>query len=153
MTTRRGIIAAGILGFGFSGLIDVVVLHHIFQLHFLISNVRPLDTVRGLRWNIWADGVFQLVMLVVMGIGGGLLWHAERRAHEPLPLRRVAGAGLVGVGVFDLYDVVVDHWILEWHHATHGSGYYDPWWAAASVLIILVGLGVYAAGGRGTTAT
>lgn len=150
MTRRRGVIAAGVFGFGFSGLVDVVVLHHVLQLHFLLSNVVPPDTTAALRTNIRADGLFSLVMVVVAGIGAGLLWQAERRTAEPLPFKRVVGAAVVGLGTFDLFDVVVNHWVLGLHHATHGGGNYDPWWAVVSVLIVVAGIGLYAAGGRAT---
>ncbi len=141
--TRRGIVGAGILGFGFSGLVDVLALHLVFQLHHLISNIVPMTTLRGLQENLVADGLFSLAMLVIVGIGAGLVWRAERRAERPLPVQALAGAAVLGLGGFDLFDVVVDHWLLGIHHATHGSGYYDPHWAVISLLIIAAGALIY----------
>lgn len=146
-TIRRGIVGAGVLGFGFSGLVDVLALHLVFQLHHLISSIVPMTTLRGLRANLVADGLFSLAMLVIMGIGAGIVWRAERRADRPLPAQALAGAAVLGLGAFDLFDVVVDHWILGIHHATQGSGYYDPHWAVISLLIIAAGALIY----RGST--
>lgn len=140
---RRGILAAGVLGFGFSALIDVVVLHHILHLHHLVSEIVPTDTLGGLRYNVLADGLFSLGGILVMGIGAGLLWRAERRAAAPLPVRPLAGAAVIGLGGFDLFDVVVNHTVLGLHHATDGPGFYDPHWAVISLLIIAAGVLVY----------
>ncbi len=141
--TRRAVLAAGVFGFGFSGLVDVLVLHHILQLHHLVSNVYPTTTLSGLRTNLLADGLFSLAMVVVAGVGAGLVWRAERRSPAPLPTRPLAGAAVVGLGVFDLFDVLVNHVLLGLHHATSGPGYYDPHWVVISVLIIGGGAYVY----------
>lgn len=148
-STRRGLVAAGVFGFGFSGLIDVLVLHLVLQLHHLLSNVYPTGTMSGLRANLVADGLFSLGMLVIMSVGAGLLWRVERRTVDPLPVRPIAGAAVVGLGVFDLFDVVVDHTILGLHHATEGTSYYDPHWAVVSVLIIAAGVVIYRSSGTG----
>src|SRR6056297_2726959 len=69
--TLRALLAAGVFGFGFSGLVDVLVLHHVLQWHHLVSGIYPMDTLAGLRTNILADGLFSLAMLVLAGIGAG----------------------------------------------------------------------------------
>lgn len=147
--TRRAVLAAGTFGFGFSGLIDVLVLHHVLQIHHLLSNVYDPATLSGLRTNLVADGLFSVGMLLIMAVGGGLLWRVERRTPAPLAVRPLAGAAIVGLGVFDLFDVLVDHTLLGLHHATHGSAFYDPHWAVVSLLIIGAGAYVY----RTTTGT
>ena len=134
--TGRALFGAGVFGFGFSGLIDVVVLHHVLQLHLLLSNVYDPSTLDGLRTNLVADGLFSVAMIAVAGVGAGLVWRAERRADAPLPVTPIAGAAVVGLGLFDLFDVVVNHTLLGLHHATHGTAFYDPHWAVISLLII-----------------
>ncbi|MBX0296471.1 DUF2243 domain-containing protein [Haloarcula nitratireducens] len=146
--TRRALLAAGVFGFGFSGLIDVLVLHHVLQWHHLVSAVYPQDTLSGLRTNILADGLFSLTMLSIMCVGGGLLWQSERRTAEPLALRPVAGAAVVGLGVFDLFDVVVDHMLLGLHQPLSQAGRYNPHWAAVSLLFIAAGYYIYRTGTR-----
>ncbi|SEO42842.1 Uncharacterized membrane protein [Halogranum amylolyticum] len=138
----QSVVGAVVFGFGLSGLVDVLFLHHVLQLHHLVSNVYDPSTLSGLRMNILADGLFSLTMLAVAGVGGGLVWAAERRAAAPLRLKPLAGATVLGVGLFDLLDVVVDHMLLGVHHATHsGAGIYDPHWVVVSLLI--VGAGAY----------
>ena len=142
----RAVTAAGIFGFGFSGLIDVIVIHHILQWHYLVSAIYPTNTLTGLRTNIFADGLFSLGMVIIMGIGGGLVWRSERRTNTPLAIRPLAGAAVIGLGAFDLYDVIVDHVLLGLHHAVSQGGKYDPLWAVVSLFIILVGIYVYRTG-------
>ncbi|WP_135305876.1 DUF2243 domain-containing protein [Haloarcula amylovorans] len=144
--TRRALLAAGVFGFGFSGLIDVLVLHHVLQWHHLVSGVYPQDTLSGLRTNILADGLFSLTMLVIMCVGGGLLWQSERRTDVPLALRPVTGAAVIGLGIFDLFDVVVDHMILGLHQPLSQAGRYNPHWAAVSLLFVAAGYYIYRTG-------
>ncbi|WP_231186659.1 DUF2243 domain-containing protein [Haladaptatus sp. DYF46] len=144
--TRRALLAAGIFGFGFSGLIDVLVLHFVLQWHHLVSGLYPQTTMDGLRTNILADGLFSIAMLVIMGIGAGLLWRAERRAASPLPVRPVAGSAVIGLGVFDLYDALVDHILLGLHQPLSRGGRYNPHWIVVSLLIIGAGIYVYRTG-------
>ena len=153
--TRRGLLAAGIFGFGFSGLIDVLVLHHVLQWHHLLSGVYPMDTLSGLRTNILADGVFSVGMVVIMCVGGGLLWRAERRADVPLAVKPLAGAALIGLGTFDVFDAVVDHALLGLHQPVGPGGrplslggQYNLHWLVVSLLFVAAGYYVYSAGGQ-----
>lgn len=148
--TRRSLLSAGVFGFGFSGLIDVIILHQIFQLHHLVSGLYPMTTLAGLQTNILADGLFSLAMVSIAGIGAGLLWQSERRTEVPLALRPVAGAAVIGLGVFDLYDVLVDHVLLGLHQPASQGGYYNPHWAVVSLLIVGAGVYVYRTGIRAT---
>lgn len=149
--TRRALVAAGVFGFGFSGLIDVIVLHQIFQLHHLVSGIYPMNTLSGLRTNILADGLFSIGMIVIAGIGAGLLWQSERRSTIPLAVRPIAGAVVIGLGIFDLYDVLIDHVVLGLHQPASQGGYYNPHWAVISLLIIGTGIYLYRTGARKTT--
>ena len=141
--SRRALVGAGVFGFGFSGLIDVLLLHLILQWHHLLSGIYPMSTLVGLRTNILADGWFSIGMIVIAGIGAGVVWRAERRTREPLAIRPIAGSAVVGLGVFDLYDVVVDHALLGLHQPLSMGGQYNPHWAVVSLLIIGAGAYIY----------
>lgn len=141
--TSRALLAASITGFGFSGLIDVLLLHLVFQWHHLLSGIYPMNTLNGLRTNILADGLFSIAMVIIMGIGAGLLWQSERRTDVPLAVRPIAGAAVIGLGLFDLYDAIVDHALLGLHQPLSQGGQYNPHWAAVSILIIVAGIYLY----------
>lgn len=151
--TRRALVSAGVFGFGFSGLIDVIVLHHILQWHHLVSGLYPMYTLDGLEMNILADGLFSLGMLIIMGIGAGLVWQSERRTTVPLAVRPLAGAALIGLGVFDVYDALIDHALLGLHRPVGAGGQplslggqYNPHWIVVSLLFVAAGYYVYRTG-------
>lgn len=151
--TRRALVSAGVFGFGFSGLIDVIVLHQILQWHHLVSGIYPMYTLEGLETNILADGLFLLGMLIIMGIGAGLVWQSERRTAVPLAVRPLAGAALIGLGIFDVYDALIDHALLGLHRPVGPGGQplslggqYNPHWIVISLLFIAAGYYVYRTG-------
>lgn len=146
--TIQALLAAGIFGFGFSGLIDVLVLHHVLQWHHLVSGMYPMNTLSGLRTNILADGLFSIGMLIIMSIGASLLWRSERRTDVPLAVRPLAGSALIGLGVFNLYDGVVDHALLGLHQPLSQGGQYNPHWIVVSLLVIIAGYYVFRTGTR-----
>jgi len=144
-----------VVGFGFSGLIDVLVLHHVLQWHHLLSGIYPMDTLAGLRTNVFADGLFSIAMVVVMATGAGLLWQSERRTPAPLAVRPLAGAAVVGLGVFDVFDAVVDHALLGLHQPVGPGGRplsfggpYNLHWIVVSLLFVAAGYYVYRTGLR-----
>lgn len=137
--TDRALLAAGVAGFGFSGVIDVLLLHLVLQLHHLLSSVYDPSSLSGLRTNMVADGLFTIAMLGVMFVGLGWIWRIERRSANPLAVVPLAGAGLLGLAAFDLFDVLVNHYLLGLHHATHGPGNFDPHWVVASLALAAAG--------------
>lgn len=145
---RSALFATSVVGFGLSALLDVFVFHHVLQWHHLLSGIYPMDTLGGLRTNILADGVLSLVMLTVLLLGAGLLWRAERRSVTPLALRPLAGTAIVGVGIFDAFDAVVDHALLGLHQPLSRGGRFNPHWLAVSLLLVALGYYVYRSGVR-----
>lgn len=63
-------------GYSASG---VLVLHHVLQWHHLVSGIYPMDTLSGLQTNIFADGLFSIGMLIIMGIAGAITWVVRHR--------------------------------------------------------------------------
>ena len=110
------------------------------------AKLSPMDTLNGLRTNIFADGLFSIGMILIAGIGAGLVWQSERRTEGVLPIRPIAGAAVIGLGVFDLYDAIVDHAILGLHQPLSQGGQYNLHWAVISILIILSGVYIYKTG-------
>ncbi|WP_324662318.1 DUF2243 domain-containing protein [Haloarcula sediminis] len=142
---RQALLGAGVFGFGFSGLVDVLVLHHVLQWHHLLSGIYPTDTLAGLQTNVLADGLFSLGMLVV-GVGAGLVWRAERATRGSLAVRPLAGGALVGLGVFDVFDAAVNHMLLGLHQPLSQGGRYNPHWLVVSLVVAAAGYYVYRTG-------
>ena len=147
MDERRSLLVGGTaFGFGLGAVVDVVVFHHVLQTHHLLSNYRDPGTLSGLQWNLFWDGVFSLAMLAVTVAGAAVVWRTVNRASAPLSTTRLVGAVLVGAGLFNLFDGVVDHYVLSLHHVVHGTSHWDPHWVLASVLLLAGGAVILRAG-------
>jgi uncharacterized membrane protein len=147
---RSTLLAAAALGVGLGGLLDVILFHLVLQTHHLVSGIVPPTSLQGLRTNVLADGLFSLVMLLVMGVAAVRLWSTlvEADPARPPSASAVGGAAVVGLGAWNVFDVVVDHALLGLHHATYPVlDVYDLGWFVAS--LVLVGAGWLAV--RGAT--
>jgi uncharacterized membrane protein len=119
---RRAILTAGIvLGLGLGGFFDGIVLHQILQWHHMISEQTPPDTLAGLRANTVADGLFHAATYLFTAVGLTLLWQAINRWHRPIPGRMLVGALLIGWGLFNVVEGIVNHHLLQLHHVRHGE--------------------------------
>lgn len=109
--------AAGIfLGLGLGGFFDGIVLHQILQWHHMASVPYPTDTLETLEFNTLLDGLFHAATYVFVAIGLGLLWRAAHRPHPPWPSRKLLGTLLMGFGLFNLVEGLVNHQWLGLHH-------------------------------------
>lgn len=57
---KPSVLPSLLLGLGFGGFIDGIVLHEILQWHHMISGAEATDTVAGLELNVLADGFFHV---------------------------------------------------------------------------------------------
>ena len=141
---RTSITAPGLLlGIGFGGLVDGVVLHQVLQWHHMLSSdpcCAP-TSLRGLELNTVADGFFHLASVAVLFAGMVLLW---RRIHEggvAWTGRQLLGLVLEGWGAFNLVEGLVDHHILGLHHVRGGPHQlaYDIAFLVTGGLLVIVG--------------
>jgi uncharacterized membrane protein len=110
-------ISAGItLGLGLGGFVDGIALHQIAQWHNMGSAVLPPITMEAMRANMRWDGYFHLGTLAVTLIGVLWLWRdGFNRALMP-PLSAFIGQMILGWGLFNLVEGLIDHQILGIHH-------------------------------------
>ncbi len=110
--------AAGILlGLGLGGFVDGIVLHQLLQWHHMVSSAGyPPDTIANLKINTFFDGLFHAGTYVFVLSGVLVLWRSARRRHLRWPGRLLAGTVLVGFGIFNLVEGVIDHHFLGLHH-------------------------------------
>jgi uncharacterized membrane protein len=110
--------AAGIfLGLGLGGFFDGIVLHQMLHWHHMATSAGyPADSLRNLEWNTLLDGLFHVATLIFVTIGLVLLWRAARRSHMRWSSKLLAGTMLMGFGVFNLVEGVVNHHLLGLHH-------------------------------------
>lgn len=108
---------AGIaLGLGLGGFFDGIVFHQVLQFHHMLS-AHPDPAVAGdLRLNVLADGLFHAATYVFTVVAVVLLWRARRRDDVPTSGRTLLGSTVVGWGLFNVVEGVVNHRLLGIHH-------------------------------------
>lgn len=104
-----------LLGVGFGGFVDGIVLHQILQWHHMLSAQLPPATMEAMRVNMAFDGYFDAFTWTATFIGMWMLWAAGRRGMLPSG-RHFAGQLVLGWGLFNLVEGVVDHHLLRLHH-------------------------------------
>ena len=124
-TTRRPLIVAGTaLGIGMGGFVDGIVLHQLLQVHSMLSakyptrGIPPEQLVVNLQINMFWDGLFHVLTWTMTVVGLALLWHAVRQPTVPLSTKALVGSMVLGWGLFNLVEGVIDHHILHIHHVT-----------------------------------
>jgi uncharacterized membrane protein len=116
-TRRTPLVAAGILlGAGLGGFVDGIVLHQILQWHNMLSGQLPPDTLVRAKVNMYWDGLFHAAVWVLTVVGLALLWAATGRADVPHSGRTLVGGLLLGWGLFNVIEGLIDHEILRLHH-------------------------------------
>jgi uncharacterized membrane protein len=116
------LVAAGILiGAGLlAGFVDGILLHEILQWHHMVTSVRPATNLSDLEANTLADGLFHLGTWTITVIGGILLWRAGGREDVPWSPKIFGGSLLLGAGLFNFIEGIIDHQILGIHHVKPG---------------------------------
>jgi uncharacterized membrane protein len=130
-----------LLGVGLGGFFDGIFLHQVFQWHHMFSSVYPADTVPGLRMNTLGDGLFHTVTWIAVLVGLGILYSRVTEARGRVWGSRVLwGWMLVGWGLFNFVEGLVDHQILGIHHV-HPGAHQFAWDVAflASGIILVAG--------------
>jgi uncharacterized membrane protein len=109
--------ASGILfGLGLGGFFDGIVLHQLLQWHHMLSSWYPTNTVENLRINTLWDGIFHSATYVLVVVGLYLFWRVAHRNHLYWSGRLIWGTGLLGWGIFNVVEGIVDHQVLGVHH-------------------------------------
>ncbi len=138
----RPLIAAGfVLGLGQAGFFDGIIFHQLLQWHHMFSSVRTDMTVAGMELNTLGDGLFHLLDWTLTLVGIFLLWRAGGRSDVPWSGRAFGGALLIGAGLFNLVEGIVDHQILGIHHLKPGPHEFlwDMGFLAAGLLLAGIG--------------
>jgi uncharacterized membrane protein len=109
---RAGII----LGLGLGGFVDGILLHQIVHWHNMGSAVVPPVSMDAMAANMRWDGFFHAAVWLLTLIGVYWLLN-DARQGEPLPgPREFTGLLILGWGIFNLVEGIIDHEILGLHH-------------------------------------
>ena len=120
---RGPLIAAGILlGTGLGGFVDGIVLHQILQWHNMLSSLRPPDDLVSMKVNMVWDGLFHAMTWIATAAGLTKLWRAGQRPDVPWSTPTFVGSLLLGWGLFNTIEGLLDHQLLGVHHVHPGAG-------------------------------
>lgn len=134
--------AAMILGIGLGGFIDGIWLHQILQWHEMLSNKVPVDTLMGKSVNMFWDGIFHFFCLGVVLTGIILLWKLLFRRDVNKSKKLFIGGLLLGWGLFNIVEGVINHHLLKLHFVRQISTNPDLWnilFLAISVVMLVAG--------------
>jgi uncharacterized membrane protein len=110
--------SAGILfGVGLGGFFDGIVFHQLLQWHHMATSAGyPADSVANLELNTLLDGLFHTLTYLCVAAGLVIVWRKANRPHGRWSGRTLAGSLLVGFGLFNVVEGIVDHHLLGLHH-------------------------------------
>lgn len=131
-----------VLGMGMGGFIDGIVFHQILQMHGMLSARIPLNDLIGSKINMFWDGVFHLAVWLLTAAGIFMLWHAGARTDLRWCGVSFVGSLLLGWGLFNLVEGLVDHHLLQLHHVYEpaGQSVWDLAFLGSGALLIAIGL-------------
>lgn len=125
---------SGILfGLGFIAFFDEVVFHQLLAWHHFYDRSTT-------QIGLFSDGLFHAFSW--FATIGGLFMFADLKRRQAVWMRRWFGGVLLGAGVFQLYDGLIQHKVMRIHQIRYVENVfiYDVIWNVSAVLIILVGV-------------
>jgi len=135
-------ISAGVLlGAGLGGFADGIVLHQILQWHHMLSSKLAPDTLVSVKVNMYWDGLFHAAVWVMTVVGLAILWRVGKRQDVPWSGKTLVGSMLLGWGLFNLIEGIIDHQLLGLHHVYEYTSRKIGWDLAFLTLGALLVLG------------
>jgi uncharacterized membrane protein len=148
--------AGVLLGLGLGGFFDGIVLHQILQWHHMVTSAGfPPDSVENLKLNTLLDGLFHASTYVFVAAGLVILWRHAHRVHVRWSTKLLVGTLLLGFGIFNVVEGIVDHHLLGLHHVNETVPpdqwlYWDAGFLAWGAAMIVIGWRLKRAGAAQT---
>lgn len=139
--TRPLVSAGTVLGIGLGGFADGILFHQLLQLHATVSARVPKTTIANLEVNMFWDGLFHSLTWTVTVVGIAMLFRAGERRAVVWSRRLLTGSLLLGWGLFNLVEGVIDHHLLEIHHVVEAAGASMWDWAFLASGVVLIAAG------------
>jgi len=153
---RRFPIASGIFfGLGLGGFFDGILLHQVLQWHHMLSSWYPVNTIENLELNTRWDGIFHSATYVFVLIGLFPLWRSAHRRHLYWSTKLLIGTMLLGFGIFNFVEGVLNHHLLGIHHVNETVPkdhwvFWDIGFTLSGAMMIIAGWSIVRAAKRET---
>lgn len=134
--------AGVVMGLGIGGFIDGILFHQILQLHGMVSNKLPIDTVVGKAVNMFWDGIFHALTLTAVIIGFILLVRLLGIKNINRSPKLALGGAIAGWGIFNLVEGIIHHQIIKLHNVNEFSLQPEVWnysFLASGVIFMAIG--------------
>jgi uncharacterized membrane protein len=136
--TKKKLLVIGsfLLGFGFMGAMDGIVFHQLLQWHSVV-----METSRS--GQIMSDGIFHFAVTIALVAGGFILWLAGNPSEQNQGIKQVIGWFLIGSGLFNVLEGIINHHILQIHRVKPGDPnalFYDIAFLILGAILFLIGL-------------
>ncbi len=107
----------------------------------MLSSIQPLVSKSNIDLNMVWDGLFHALDWIITVIGVVLLWRAGGRDDVPWSANTFVGSLLIGGGLLNLVEGLIDHQILGIHHVKTGVHQlaWDLGFLGSGVLLIVIG--------------
>lgn len=130
---RRSLSVGLLLGVGGMAAVDEIVFHQLLAWHHFYDKSTA-------EVALLSDGLLHTGELVLLVVGFFLL--ADLRRSHALAARSTWAGWFLGLGLFQLWDGLVDHKVLRVHQVRYGVDLlpYDLLWNGAGVALALLGL-------------
>lgn len=139
---RKPIIVAGLLlGVGMGGFVDGILFHQLLQTHSMLSAKLPRTSIVNIEINMFWDGIFHTLTWTTTALGLFMLFRAGRRRDVPWSGKMLMGSMLMGWGLFNFVEGIIDHHILHVHHVMESLGVsvWDYGFLASGIVLLALG--------------
>jgi uncharacterized membrane protein len=111
-----------VLGIGLGGFVDGILLHQIVHWHNMGSAILPPTNMQAMETNMRWDGYFHAAAWAIT-LWGVFLLRREVALQNVPRSRQFLGQLILGWGLFNLVEGLIDHEILGLHHVRDLPGY------------------------------
>ncbi len=117
---------------------------------FPVRDVDVRTLAVNLEINMFWDGFFHAFTWTMTAFGIAMLWNAVKDRRVPLSTKTFAGSLLLGWGLFNLVEGIIDHHLLHIHHVTETANHliWDISFLGSGAVLILYGWVLIHAGRR-----
>ena len=131
--SRRNMWSGILFGIGLIAFVDETVFHQLLRWHhFYDKSTTDIGLI--------SDGIFHAFSW--FATIAGLFLFADLRRRNGLIFQRWLGGVLLGIGVFQLYDGIIQHKWMRIHQIRYVDNVivYDIVWNVSALIILLIGL-------------